>query len=181
MVCVGFLSVNKFLNLKKRDRLSRLTRLPALLTVIISRYAIPLRYAIKAALGIRIFPFFPCPARTKGISLLAISCLIVNSFSPRISCVHSFIVSISTGCSAELSTGISSSSSSLLKSEVTFARISCFWLASFCPICTVVDMINKNDQRRNHLSLVVFSVSNLLDLWEFVDEKNTTRRIRIAM
>lgn len=25
----------------------------------------------------------------------------------------------------------------------------------------------KNDQRRNHLSLVVCSISNLLDLWEF--------------
>ena len=101
------LSVNKFLNLKKRDRLPRLTSLPALLTVIKSRYAIPLRYAIKAALGISIFPFFPCPARTKGISFLAMSCRIVNSFNPRISCVHSLMVSISTGCSAMLSAGIS--------------------------------------------------------------------------
>lgn len=120
------LSVNKFLNLKKRNRLPRLTSLSALLTVNQCRYAIPLRYAIKAALGISIFPFFPCPARTKGISFLAISCRMVNSFSPRISCVHSLMVSISTGCSAELATGISSSSSSLLRNEVTFAIISCF-------------------------------------------------------
>ena len=83
------LSVNKFLNLKKCDRLPRLTSLSALLTVNQCRYAVPLRYAIKAVLGISIFPFFPCPARTKGISFLAISCLMVNSFSPRISCVHS--------------------------------------------------------------------------------------------
>ena len=50
LCCV--MSVNKFFNLKKRDRLPRLTSLPALLTVIKSRYAIPLRYAIKAAFGI---------------------------------------------------------------------------------------------------------------------------------
>ena len=105
-ICI-ILSVNKFLNLKKRDRLPRLTSLSALLTVNQRRYAIPLRYAIRAAFGIRIFPFLPCPARTKGISFLAISCLMVNSFNPRISRVHSFMVSISTGCSAEFATGIS--------------------------------------------------------------------------